>query len=101
MKLFLIFRQGVYRHDLLGVYTDPDDAENVAMEAIKLEGDDYHTIEVLSADLNTKLNDDAELLYFFQKDNNNNITKKLPLPPENFFCTKKNREKFKKYKWKK
>jgi len=40
--MFLVFKQGVYRHNCIGVFNDEVDAVLAAIRAAEAEPDDYH-----------------------------------------------------------
>lgn len=45
-SVFVVFRQGVYRHECGGVFLTLDQAISAAVEHIKTEKDEYHTYTV-------------------------------------------------------
>ena len=61
-EVFIVHREGVYRHEVVGVYTDAEVAKQAAITAIKSEGDDYHDFSVIRCPLNTYLDNDGELI---------------------------------------
>lgn len=48
MKLFLVFREGVYRHECVAVAELEDEAKALALDALKAEKDHYHNMTVVS-----------------------------------------------------
>jgi hypothetical protein len=50
--IYSIFREGIYRHECLGIFTDLDIAICVAMNEAVMEPDNYHSIEVRPFELN-------------------------------------------------
>ena len=56
-KMFVVVVQGVYRHEILGVFDDYSLAVKVAQDAAYEEKDGYHTFEVLSGTLNQPVAD--------------------------------------------
>jgi hypothetical protein len=47
MKVFIVTREGVYRHEIEGVYLTEAEAREKALEALKSQGDDYHSFDVM------------------------------------------------------
>src|SRR6185369_9326818 len=45
--IYVIVRRGVYRHEILGNHTDPRQAIEQAVHAIKQERDSYHNMEIV------------------------------------------------------
>jgi hypothetical protein len=45
--VFVVFKQGVYRHECGGVFFTKGDAESAAATLLRGEPDDYHTYEVV------------------------------------------------------
>jgi hypothetical protein len=46
MNVFIVTREGVYRHEMVGAYLDEQDARAAAWAAIHAEEDDYHSFHV-------------------------------------------------------
>lgn len=46
MKLYLVYRQGVYMQGIVGVFSSMDLAEDARHAAKKRERDDYHSFEI-------------------------------------------------------
>lgn len=44
--VFIVTKEGVYRHDIVGVFYREDAARVAAENAAKLEPDDYHAFQV-------------------------------------------------------
>ncbi len=61
--VFAVFREGVYRHECLGVYTDRDPAVDRALAVARAEPDGYHEIHVRGFVLNEDDNKDGEIVY--------------------------------------
>lgn len=55
MKLFLVFREGVYRHSLVSVSRSEADAHHNAKAALEGEHDGYHSFGVYRVDTNKAL----------------------------------------------
>lgn len=55
MRLFLVFREGVYRHALVSVSRAEADAHHNAKAALEAERDDYHSFGVYWVDTNKAL----------------------------------------------
>lgn len=47
MKIYVVFRQGVFRHECGGIFSSLDAAEACAQQLIASEDDDYHRYEVV------------------------------------------------------
>ena len=41
MKIYIVTREGIYRHEILGLYLDPKESEKNAYLAISSAKDDY------------------------------------------------------------
>lgn len=52
-SVFVVTKQGVYRHDIMGIYTVRGKAFRAAKSAIQAEHDDYHEFHVLEVPLDT------------------------------------------------
>jgi len=74
MKLYLVTREGVYRHEILGVFDEQNKAEIIAKDIASKEPDTRHNITVSEADLNVQIDDVKDLSTFNLKDSitNNN-----------------------------
>ena len=51
MKVYAIFKEGVYRHECGGIFSTLEKAKDAAKSLISGEDDDYHTYKVLAFDL--------------------------------------------------
>lgn len=61
-SLFTVTREGVYRHEILGVFDKAESARKVARAAFEKEADDYHGFDVYKFIVNKEL-EDGELVY--------------------------------------
>jgi len=50
--VYVVYREGVYMQGMVGVYDDFEASQTGAIEAIRKEGDDYHTMCVVKMTLN-------------------------------------------------
>lgn len=57
MNLYVVTKEGMYRHEICGIYDSEDLAINRAEEVCKAEHDDYHEFYVLQFDLNAAVDD--------------------------------------------
>ncbi len=57
MIVYLVVQQGVYRHDIRGVYTSPDAAVAAAKRAAADDSDSYHDYTVYEATLDEYVED--------------------------------------------
>lgn len=73
--MWIVVQEGVYRHNILGLYDSLGGAEDRAREASMTfsggfsrngEDDGYHTYEVMSLPINESI-DDATPVSYFQK----------------------------------
>lgn len=48
-RIYLVVQQGVYRHDIRGVYTSSDKARKAARRAATEDKDSYHEYDVYEA----------------------------------------------------
>ena len=48
MKLFVVFRTAVYRHECGGVFSSLDAAKDCAMKLLQWEPDNHHHYEIVS-----------------------------------------------------
>ncbi len=53
MNLYLVFKEGTYRHECLGVFDSRMVAMQTAMSAAITDEDDYHSYSVVPFELNT------------------------------------------------
>ena len=56
MKLYVVTKEGVYRHEILGIYTEIKMAQKRVEEVEKLE-DGYHSIEIGTCNINESIED--------------------------------------------
>jgi hypothetical protein len=59
MKLYIVTREGVYRHEILGVYDTKEAAEKRAQWGTDHDIDNYHGYRVGECELNEDLKDDV------------------------------------------
>jgi hypothetical protein len=57
MQLFVVTKEGVYRHEIVGIYTDKGRAMGEAEVAIKAENDDYHEFYVSECEADKPIDD--------------------------------------------
>jgi len=57
MNLYAVIKDGVYRHEITGVYGSIELATNRAVECCKSESDDYHEFLILQFGLNVDTDD--------------------------------------------
>ncbi len=57
MNLYLVVQEGVYRHDIRGVYTSAARAETAARRAAREDEDDYHQYCVYNTTANEYVTD--------------------------------------------
>jgi len=57
ITLYAVTREGIYRHEILGVFEKKDDAIFCAEGAYKEENDKYHSYHVLEFPLNKNVDD--------------------------------------------
>ena len=62
MKIYVITREGVYRHEILGLYHDSKEAEKRAYGAIAAEPDGYHQVCVMVCETDKPIEDGIEIL---------------------------------------
>ncbi len=51
VKVYVAIRAGVYRHDILGVFSTVEAASYIGQCAIIAESDHYHSVDVVELDL--------------------------------------------------
>ena len=61
MNVYILTRQGVYRHEILGIYENKDDAMSAGLVALEAESDAYHNIELNFARTGTPIEDAINL----------------------------------------
>ena len=64
--MFVITKEGVYRHEIVGIYSHRPAAIERAKERIKDEGDDYHKFEVMECEVNAPI-EDGKLIAIVQR----------------------------------
>lgn len=57
MRLYAVSKEGVYRHEIVGIYDNAEVAIERGVEAAREEYDDYHHFDVLEFDLNVPVHD--------------------------------------------
>jgi hypothetical protein len=57
MTVYLVIQNGVYRHDVRGVYTTKENAENAARRSAAEDRDAYHSYAVFEAELDAYVED--------------------------------------------
>ena len=67
MEVFIVTKQGVYRHEIMGVFQDLEFAKNVAIDCIKAEHDDYHDFHVIQFDVGAPTKSDGTLKYIIER----------------------------------
>ena len=63
MSVYAVFREGVYRHECLGIFTNTERAIERARECAAGDGDDYHVYQVSAVALDTPVDDLGALAY--------------------------------------
>ena len=63
MNVYIVTMQGVYRHNIMGVYRQLDVAKAAAIIAIKAEEDNYHRFDVREFRVDMATNDDGKLVF--------------------------------------
>lgn len=53
-RVYLVFKEGIYRHECAGVFTSLPVAEGVAARRIAGERDDYHVYTLVAMDLDSE-----------------------------------------------
>ena len=51
-KLYAVFKEGLYSHECVGIFDSLEVAQDVAVRAISMEPDDYHTYDIVPFTLN-------------------------------------------------
>ena len=67
MKIYVVTREGIYRHEILGLYLDPKESEKNAYLAISSEKDDYHEIFVMACETDKPIEDGMRILRLFRR----------------------------------
>lgn len=76
-EIYVITKQGVYRHEIIGIFHDLDDALGATYEAMLAEPDDYHAFDISYAPLNKRIGD-VELAVRFQREGDDFIFHWIP-----------------------
>jgi hypothetical protein len=63
MDVYIVTMQGVYRHNIMGVYRQLDNAKVAAIVAIKAEEDNYHRFDVRKFEVDVATNGDGKLVF--------------------------------------
>ena len=66
-EVYVVTMEGVYRHNIMGVFQELEFAKNVAINAIKEEKDDYHCFEVREFDVGVPTNLDGRLKFVVKR----------------------------------
>ena len=64
--MFILTMKGVYRHEVVGVYSHLPAAIDRAKERISEEHDDYHKIEIMECEVNVPI-EDGKLVAIVQR----------------------------------
>ena len=64
--MFILTIEGVYRHEVVGVYSHLPAAVDRAKERISEEHDDYHKIEIMECEVNVPI-EDGKLVAIVQR----------------------------------
>ena len=67
IQLFVVTREGVYRHEIVGIYDRYDYATEAALVAISEEDDDYHEFNVGKCTLGRTITDVENIAVFERK----------------------------------
>lgn len=51
MTVYAVFREGIYRHECVGVFSSQERAEDAARAVVAVERDSYHTYRVYPYEL--------------------------------------------------
>lgn len=49
--VYVVIRKGVYRHEVIGVFSNVDRAKDAAHESVQAEHDHYHDAQILLCNL--------------------------------------------------
>lgn len=67
MKMYIVTREGVYRHEVLGLYVDIPAAKEAACKETDKENEDgYHRYLISEIEVGVDC-EDAKALYYYQK----------------------------------
>lgn len=64
MVVYVVVKEGCYRHEVIGAFATPAQARAAAEEAQALETDDYHTWEVLRFLVGERVEDGQNACYW-------------------------------------
>lgn len=68
MNVYTVYKQGQYRHEILGVFDSLENARKRAFVAILAEKDGYHRFAVAVSQINEHV-DDLKVLYYLGSEN--------------------------------
>ena len=66
-EVYVVTMEGVYRHNIMGVFQEFEFAKNIAISAIKEERDNYHRFEVREFDVGVPTNLDGRLKFIVKR----------------------------------
>lgn len=66
-KLYVVTREGIYRHEIVGIYDTKTKAKNRAISVCKAEQDDYHRFYIMVCKYNEPI-EDGDLIIVVKKD---------------------------------
>jgi hypothetical protein len=66
--LYIVTREGVYRHEILAIFNSQKDAEDLTKDLAENDRDSYHDYHVSSILLNTRVEDATFLSSTRKKD---------------------------------
>ena len=83
MEIYVVVREGVYRHEILGLFSDADKAKDVAHTACEKDVDDYHTYDIYKGTVDQTVEDLVRegfyRRYDFQRDKDGIIRRRVKL----------------------
>ena len=68
MNIYAVIKNGVYRHEISGVYESYELAEKRAIEVCSNEEDDYHDFLILKFGLNVDVEDGLFISRIYRKE---------------------------------
>ena len=68
MLVYIVTKEGVYRHEIWGVYTTEEAARARCIEALRAESDDYHEAHVISATVGEPICEETLICAYQRKD---------------------------------
>ena len=71
-EVYVVTMEGVYRHNIMGIFKKLEFAKQVAINAIKEERDDYHSFDVREFDLGVPTNLDGRLKFTVKRTSRRN-----------------------------